>query len=336
MTNLTLPKTMTPASREQRAVRLQNRYELPLTVILPVVTRSVDFMSDGVRLAGVLRMPDGLGTGGTPVPGVVLTGPLSGVKEQVTGAYATLLADAGFATLAFDHRNFGESGGEPRQHEDPAGKLADLRDAVSFLSAQPGVDHDRIGICGVCLGGGYALRFAAFDPRVKAVVGIAGGYNDPAAMREAMGAEGYREQLLNLAQVAQRQFETGEVEYLPAVAPAGEPALMGGQEPFDYYGTERSASPGWVNRLTLLSVRELITVDLAGAAPFLSPTPLLIVHGRTDAYCTPDGAQSVYERAGGPKELVWLDTSNHIDLYDQPQFVNPAVERAAEWFRQYL
>lgn len=296
----------------------------------------VSFSSDGIPLAGVLRMPGRAGGTGGGVPGIVFTGPLSGVKEQVTGIYAGLLADAGFATLAFDHRNFGASGGEPRQHEDAAGKLADLRDAVSFLAAQPGVDPDRIGVCGVCLGGGYAVRFAAFDPRAKAVVGIAGGYNDPAAMREAMGADGYREQLLRFAQVAQRQFETGEVEYLPAVASDGGPAVMGGQEPFDYYGTDRSASPGWVNRLSLLSVRELITTDLAGAARFLSPTPLLLVHGRTDAYCTPEGAQAVYDRAGDPKELVWLDTSNHIDLYDQPQFVEPAAEHAAAWFRRHL
>jgi len=60
---------------------------------------------------------------------------------------------------------------------------------------------------------------------------------------------------------------------------------MAGQEPYDYYGTQRSASPGWVNQLTALSVLELITVDLAAGGDFITPTPLLLVHGRTDAYC---------------------------------------------------
>ena len=54
-----------------------------------------------------------------------------------------------------------------RQHEDAVGKLRDLRDAVGFLAAQPDVDPDRIGCCGICLGGGYALKFAAFDPRIR-------------------------------------------------------------------------------------------------------------------------------------------------------------------------
>lgn len=287
-----------------------------------------------LELAGDLRVPDG---SDGPAPAIVLTGPLSGVKEQVTGLYAQRLSTAGFVTLAFDHRNFGASSGHPRQHEDPAGKLADLAYATALLAAHPAVDPDRIGACGICLGGGYALRFAAFDPRIRALVGIAGGYNDPRAMRSAFGGtDPYRTQLAAWAATAATQQQTGEVEYLAAVADDDTPAVMGGQEPFDYYGTERSAAATWVNRLTALTLRELVTVDLAMGAEFISPTPFLVVHGRNDAYCSPEGAQAVYDRAGDPKEILWLDTTNHIDLYDQPRFVDPAVEAAVAWFRRWL
>ena len=140
----------------------------------------VCFTSDGIELAGHLRLPAGRrGTG----PAVVLTGPLSGVKEQVAGGYAERLTAAGFATLCFDHRNFGASGGEPRQHEDSAGKLEDLRGATSALAGQPLVDAGRLGCVGVCLGGGYALRHSAFDPRIRAVAFVAAAFNDPRAMR---------------------------------------------------------------------------------------------------------------------------------------------------------
>lgn len=290
-----------------------------------------DFHSDGLQLSGALRVPDGEAPDGG-WPSLVFTGPLSGVKEQVVGGYAKRLTAAGYLTLAFDHRNFGASEGEPRQHESSAGKLADLRDAVSALAIHPAVNPDRIGAVGICLGGGYALRFAAFDPRIKAVACVAGGYNDPAAMRAAMGAEGYREQLARFAEIASEQYRTGQVEYLCAVSDdEDEPAVMGGAEPFAYYGTERSAGPGWVNRLTALTVRELITVDLAVGADFLGPTPLLVVHGRTDAYCAPEGAQAVFERTTGLAEILWLETTNHIDLYDRPEYVEPAVDRVAEF-----
>ncbi|MBW3536838.1 MAG: alpha/beta hydrolase [Actinobacteria bacterium] len=297
-----------------------------------VVERSVSFVSDGLRLSGHLREP----ADGQPLPALVFTGPFSGVKEQVVGTYATRLADAGYVTLAFDHRNFGESEGEPRQHEDSAGKLADLRDAVSWLSAREGVDPARIGVVGVCLGGGYALRFAGFDPRVSALATVAGGYNDPAAMRAGMGADSYRGVLRSMLDIAAEDQRSGSTSYVAAVAPEGEEAVMGGAEPFEYYGTERSTSPGWVNRVTRTSVYELLTADLARGADFISPTPWLLVHGRTDAYCSPDGAQATFDRASDPKRLVWLDTTNHIDLYDVPEFVEPAIAEITAWFNKHL
>ncbi|MFC7645599.1 alpha/beta hydrolase [Streptosporangium lutulentum] len=84
------------------------------------------------------------------MPAVALTGPFTGVKDQVAGVYADRLARDGFATLALDHRGFGESGA--RGHEDSQGKLADLRAAVGMLAARDEVDPDRIGLVGVCLG----------------------------------------------------------------------------------------------------------------------------------------------------------------------------------------
>jgi uncharacterized protein len=296
----------------------------------------VRFSSDGFGLAGVLRLPEGERPRGG-WPGLVFTGPLSGVKEQVVANYARRLTERGFVTLAFDHRRFGESDGEPRCHEDVSGRLADLRDALSLLAARPEVDAGRLGAVGVCFGGGFAVRFAAFDPRVRAVAGVAGGYNDARAMRDAFGSDNYRAELARLAQVAARQHATGSVEYLLAVDDGGgTPAVMGGDEPAAYYLTERGASPHWQNRLTALTVRELITADLAGWADFLDQTPLLVVHGRKDAYCTPDGAQAVHDRAPGVKKLVWLDTEQHIDLYDVDVHVEQAAGHCADWFERHL
>ncbi|MFP3901982.1 MAG: alpha/beta hydrolase [Acidimicrobiia bacterium] len=293
----------------------------------------VELTSDGLRIAGHLRVPPG---SSTPAPALVLTGPLTGVKEQVTGTYARGLAGHGLVTLAIDHRNFGASGGAPRQHEDATGKLHDLRDATSYLATRPEVDGQRLGCVGVCLGAGYALRHSAFDPRIRAVALIAGAYNDPAEMRAGMGAESYRTVMADLAAVAQRQFATGDIEYIPAVTEQDGEAAMPGDEPWRYYGTDRAPSSGWVNRITRLSIRELLTLDAAGAIDFLAPTPLLVVHGRTDAYCSPEGAGRIYDRASGPKEICWLDASEHIDLYDNPRFVGPAIERTAAFLAHHL
>ena len=302
---------------------------------------ALEFPVRGQRVAAIVRTPRGrpaAGTAGTPgVPGIVLTGPFTGVKEQVVSVYARRLADAGLATLVFDHRNFGSSGGEPRQHEDSAGKLEDLRAATSALAAHPAVDAGRLGCIGICLGGGYALRHSAFDPRIRAAAFVAAAFNDPRAMRQGMGDDGYREQMRVFSEVEQRQFSTGEFEYIPAVDRDGGPAGMPGREPWDYYGTERSAAPGWVNRVTRLSIRELLTFDAAIGAEFLAGVPALFIHGRRDDFCSPGAAEAIYQRAQTPdKEFVWLDTTNHIDLYDNPAYVDPAAARLTGWLTERL
>lgn len=216
----------------------------------PTEATEVEISAGTVRLAGVLRVPR---AAQGPSPTLVLTGPFTGVKEQVVGHYASALTAAGFVTLAFDHRNFGGSSGPIRQHEDSAGKLEDLRRATSYLAARDAVDEHRLGCVGVCLGGGYALRHSAFDPRVRALATVAGGYNDPQAMRAAIGAEGYRDMMVRFAEA-----------------------------------DRRSSSP--------------------------------------DASTTSRPSQ----------ELMWLETTNHIDLYDQPAFVDPAVERIGRWMSTHL
>jgi len=284
---------------------------------LKVQAERVIFGSEDLELAGEFRCAEAE----RPQAGVVLTGPFTGVKEQVVGTYARILAAAGFATLAFDHRGFGESGGRP-WHEDSQGKLADLRAAVSVLTRRAEVDAARIGVVGICLGGGYAVRAAAADPRVKAVVGIAGGYNSPALMLKTMGAGPYRSALA----AALDHYD----EYVPAVAPDGGEAAMSGDEPYTYYGSAaRSFSPHWRNQVTRGSLHSLMTFDALSAGELLADTPLLIVHGKTDAYCSPELANALYEHKPGEKEILWLDASQHIDLYDSEPYVTQASAAAA-------
>ena len=291
-------------------------------------SQDVTFASDGITLAGTLHLPASDGRDpGQLLPGIAVTGPFTGVRDQVAGIYAARLASAGFAVLALDHRGFGGSGGR-RCHEDSQGKLADLRAAVTFLQSRPEVDGDRIGLLGVCLGGGYAVRAASQDPRVRAVAGVAGGYNSPAWFAAQLGADAYRAALAS--------FVAGYDEYIPAVAPGGAEAAMAGDEPYAYYGTQRSRSRLWENRVTRGSLHSLMTFDALGAAPLLAQTPLFIVHGKADAFCSPELAAALHEQAAGPREILWLDSSLHIDLYDTEPYLSQAIESVARFFELHI
>jgi fermentation-respiration switch protein FrsA (DUF1100 family) len=71
-------------------------------------------------------------------------------------------------------------------------------------------------------------------------------------------------------------------------------------------------------------------------ADSISPTPTLIVHGRIDGFCPPEEAAKIHQRISGPTELVWLDTTNHIDLYDQRAYAEAAVARMTAWMTEHL
>jgi uncharacterized protein len=190
------------------------------------------------------------------------------------------------------------------------------------------------------MGAGYALRAAAFDPWIKAFVGIAGFYPSPHLLREPMGASNYREALAAVLTVMERQDDGGPVEYQPHVAVDGvdtaAPPGEAGREAYDYYGTPRGSVPGYENQLTRDSAYAALTTDLAIEADFLSPTPALIVHGRIDAGCPPEYAQAAFDRLGEPKEIVWLSTTSHVDYYDNDEYLTPAVDAAVDFLGRHL
>ena len=102
-------------------------------------------------------------------PAVVVAHPNGGVKEQAAGLYAQRLAEAGFITIAADAAYQGASGGEPRHTDKPAYRIEDIRGMADFITQYAGVDENRLGVLGICGGGGYTLKAAQSDKRFKAV-----------------------------------------------------------------------------------------------------------------------------------------------------------------------
>jgi uncharacterized protein len=79
------------------------------------------------------------------------------------------------------------------------------------------------------------------------------------------------------------------------------------------------------------SLEPFLTFNAITQARLVAPTPLLIVHGTTDTALPPELAQAAYDAATGPKDLVWIETHNHIELYDQDPYVSEAVGHVLGW-----
>ena len=125
----------------------------------------VTITSHGDLLSATLTRPVATG----PVPLVILAHGLGAVRDMGLSAYAARFHDAGFATLVFDYRGFGRSGGSPRQWLSVRRQLQDWRAVLAHARTLDGIDVDRIALWGTSFGGGHVIRVGS-EPGVAAVV----------------------------------------------------------------------------------------------------------------------------------------------------------------------
>lgn len=124
-----------------------------------------EFPSEGALLRGRLYRP----LGARPRPVVVMTHGTATIS-MVTDRYAEVFQEAGLAVLLYDHRNFGDSGGEPRQEINPWVQARGYRDAITFVGSLDGIDSGAIAIWGDSYSAAEVLVVGAVDERVAAVV----------------------------------------------------------------------------------------------------------------------------------------------------------------------
>jgi fermentation-respiration switch protein FrsA (DUF1100 family) len=284
-----------------------------------------EFQSGGETLVGNLYLPDGAEPAGV----VVAVGPLTSVKEQAPGTYAQAMAERGYAALAFDYRYFGESGGEPRQFENPEANIEDIKNAVTALLADDRLSGLPVLGLGICFGAGPMVRTVAEDSRFRAFAGVAGVFTDHAKTLARMGDE-YQARI-DRGRAAERKWrETGEAETIPAVAADGGDVAMPLQEAYEFYGTPRGGVPNYVNGYAVQSLAYSLPFDARGAAETLD-VPVLLVH--SEQALTPDLAHAFFSGVQSPKQELWLESQGQIDFYDDPKLVNPAADAVAAFLR---
>ncbi len=119
----------------------------------------ITYTLNGLQIAAHVYTPAGYDAS-KKYPALVVAHPNGGVKEQVAGLYSQRMAEQGYICLAFDAAYQGASGGTPRNTDKPANRMEDIRRAADILLQYPGVDASRLGILGICGGGGYTLKTA--------------------------------------------------------------------------------------------------------------------------------------------------------------------------------
>ncbi|SCG58655.1 alpha/beta hydrolase [Micromonospora humi] len=293
-----------------------------------------------ISLAADLHLPDDADSS-APLRAVVLSTPGSSVKEQIGANYASRLAAGGIAALVLDPAHQGRSEGEPRDLEDPYRRGEDISYAIDVLAATPGVDPRRVGVLGICAGGGYAVHTARTDHRIRAVgtvvpVDIGAAFrgfspDGPAAALDAL-ADARTEEA--------RSGETTRVNWLPDTL---EDASAAGLTDIDttqavtYYRTERGRSEHSTNRRLLRGDSLLLGYDAFHLADQLMTQPLqVILAGRVGNTGSHDTGMRLWKLAPNPVDLMVIDGAGHYEMYDEPAYVDAAVDRLTSFYTNNL
>ena len=287
---------------------------------------------DGTILRGWLYVP---GAGAGRYPTIIMAHGYSAVKEMYLDKFAERFESAGFSVLVFDHRNFGASGGEPRQEIDPWRQISDYRDAITYAETLKTTDAGRIGVWGSSYSGAHVIVVGAIDRRVKCVaaqVPLISGHNNARRLIRADYLAGFH----GMMELDRRSRYLGKAPAMvPVVAedPAAASALPTPDSWTWFTETHKLRAPSWRNEVTLRSVEMFMEYEPGAYLPYVSPTPLLMVVALKDHLTVADQALAGYEQALHPKKLVTMK-GGHFDAYIEG--FETAAGAATGWFVEHL
>jgi uncharacterized protein len=296
---------------------------------------TVEFASEGERLAALLYLPEGDG----PHPCVVMGGGWCYVKELTQPKYAEVLARDGIAALIFDYRYMGASTGEPRQHIDPWKQIEDFRNAVSYAESRADVDGERIGAWGISYSGGHVMILGAIESRVRAICGVVPTVDGYQNMRLAHGTLGLRRLYATLLEARRRLYETGELTYLPH-QPKDETDVATWPFPksrLTFARLKGTEAPAYEGRATAASTEMLLAYSVMPFVERLLGTPTLLAVAEGDDHTHWDLAARAYEAIPGDrKRLHVVPRATHLTLYENDEAVAQVAGVASDWFTHHL
>jgi fermentation-respiration switch protein FrsA (DUF1100 family) len=266
--------------------------------------------------------------------------PNGGVKEQVAGLYAQRLAESGYIAIAADASYQGASGGQPRNVDKPGNRIEDIEGMADFITQYAGVNADRLGVLGICGGGGYSLDAAQTDKRFKAVATLSMFNTGIVRKNGFMNSQvsTIQERLKQASEARAQEAAGGEVRYAADTEITDE---MADKMPFDlyreghYYYHRTHAHPNSTFRYTMSSLIDLMAFDASTNMDLINQPLLMMAGSKADTYYMTDTAFNL-AKGTKEKELFLIPGATHIQTYYVPEYVNQAMNKLNQFFGKYL
>jgi hypothetical protein len=299
----------------------------------------VSYKLNGIDIAANVYTPANYDPSKT-YPAVVVAHPNGGVKEQVAGLYAQRLAESGYIAIAADAAYQGASGGKPRNVDKPAFRIEDIHGMADFITQYAGVNTNRLGLLGVCGGGGYSLKAAQTDKRFK-VVATLSMFNSGVVRRNGFmnsGVSTIQQRLKQATEARALEAAGGEVRYTGDAKMTDEEIAKLPfdlyREGYEYYG-KTHAHPNSTFRYTTSSLLDLMAFDAATNMDLINQPLLMMAGSKADTYYMTDSA---FNLATGTKdkEIYLIPGATHIQTYYVPEYVAQAMKKLNEFFGKFL
>ena len=252
---------------------------------------------------------------------------MSLTKEVWLPEQAKRLVAAGFTTLNFDFRGFGESEGMPRRRLVPRQQVRDVQNALTWLATDPRIDETRLGLSGTSLGASVAVATAGIDPRVRAVAAIAGPMDLERVWRNFPTFDDFRAKVV----AARAHFvRTGEVRYISTAR-----LLEGDPETAAFLRSEVDRYEHWDLEITFESLLDLFEF-VPEATVGQTHAACLFVVPEHEGVIAQMELHSAFAKARDPRRLVVLEGARHVDVYGANGAFERVVDEQIGWFGHHL
>ncbi|MEW6452340.1 MAG: alpha/beta hydrolase [Pseudomonadota bacterium] len=282
----------------------------------------VTFVSQGLKLAGVLHIPDGLKPGERRPACLVLHGFGSNKGSKACIGPAKLLESWGYIALRFDMRGCGDSEGTPA-HIICMDQVEDTKSAVTYLMSRGDVDPNKIACAGHSFGAAVSVYAGGVDKRIAATIS-SGGWGDGETKFKVQhsGPGAWEKFTSTLARGKEQRARTGVSIKIPRYDIVPIPEHLRG-----------NLAKGSVMEFPLETVESMLAFKANDVVGAIAPRPLLLLHASNDSVTPTEQSIRLFERAGRPADLHLVADVDHFMFAEGNPIVTDIIRN---WLRMRL
>ncbi|MGH6738312.1 MAG: alpha/beta hydrolase [Bradyrhizobium sp.] len=282
----------------------------------------VAFTSQGRKLAGVIRLPEGVKPGERRPAFIVMHGFGSNMSSTNVIEPCAMFEKLGYVAMRFDMPGCGESEG-PRGNLICLEQVQAASDALSHLAQHPNVEPARIGMIGSSFGAAIAVYVCSVDKRVAAAIS-SGGWGDgerkfrgqhptPAAWKKFtdMLAEGKR-----------HREKAGQSLMVPRYDIVPIPEHLRGH-----------LAQNSIQMFTAETAQSMFDFRADNVIAQAAPRPILLLHSSVDSVTPTEQSIEMFKRAGQPCDLHLFAETDHFMFAASNTRVHSVI---LDWLDKYL